>query len=286
MRRTFKWPGFFSKEETRSKGCFLCPLNHDRGIAVPNIDYGSEVMFLGGVPSIDDCDQATPFVGKPGQLLDRELVSAGFIENGGDRNISVGNILQCRPVDTSNKGHEPIPAELKSCGDHLHTYIEEASPKVIVALGTIALKGLIGSRKLGIVDLRGRVFWYQDKEIFVVSTYHPVYILRELYRNAYRGNRMLVQFREDLQLAYELQSVPFPKFFTVVANRPSLAIRLLKLIKKQTCTSIDVEGQLNSAYIACLAFSSEYGDSSVVIPVEHPESKLLARISYIRKFGN
>ena len=268
--------GLFSKDETRSKGCFLCPLHRTRGnVVVSNVNCQSDVLFLGDVPGKSEVEQLRPFVGTPGQLLRREISTVGFGKDGDDiKNISRGNAVQCRPMTSDNVGRDPSPKESSACSDHLHKYIAEASPKVIVALGTGALKSLIGSRSVGIVDLRGRVFWYRDEQIFVVSTYHPLYILRETRNNMYRGRRALTEFREDLQLAYELRSTSFPEYSTIIANRLSLAIKLLQSIKKQSCTSVDVEGRLGSLYIACIAFTSEYGDSSVVIPVDHPESKL------------
>jgi len=57
----------------------------------------------------------------------------------------------------------------------LHEQIDLIQPKVLVALGATAVEGLLG-KTLGITKLRGT--WKTYRDIPLMPTYHPAYLLR------------------------------------------------------------------------------------------------------------
>ena len=66
---------------------------------------------------------------------------------------------------------------MASCRPYLVEQIELVSPRVIVALGSTALRGLLGSTE-GITRVRGKWKLFRGA-IPVMPTFHPSYVLRQ-----------------------------------------------------------------------------------------------------------
>jgi DNA polymerase len=139
------------------------------GVGNPDAD----LMFIGEAPGVDEDQQGEPFVGRAGQLLTRILKAMNF----GREDVYIANILKCRP-DTppgSSGNRAPTPAEMQTCRPYLMEQIEIIQPKVLVALGAVAVEGLLGMRGT-MREMRGR--WHAYSGIPLMITYHPAYLLR------------------------------------------------------------------------------------------------------------
>ncbi len=149
--------------------CQRCGLCNGRsnivfGVGAPKAD----LMIIGEAPGFHEDQQGEPFVGNAGQLLDRML--AGVF--GLDRNeVYIANIVKCRPPGNRN----PEPEEVASCLPFLIGQIQAVSPKVIVVLGSVALKNLFQTNQ-GIMRNRGT--WKTYRGIPAMATFHPAYLLR------------------------------------------------------------------------------------------------------------
>ncbi|MBM3888997.1 MAG: uracil-DNA glycosylase [Verrucomicrobia bacterium] len=132
------------------------------------------VMFVGEAPGADEDAQGEPFVGRAGQLLTKIIETMGFKR----AEVYIGNVLKCRPsMPAGQSGNRaPTDAEMKTCLPWLQAQIEIIQPKVIVALGAVALRGLIPELSAGITRLRGR--WLLYRGVPLMPTYHPAYVLR------------------------------------------------------------------------------------------------------------
>lgn len=138
---------------------------------VGNID--SPLMFVGEAPGADEDEQGEPFVGKAGQLLTKIIQATGLQRE----SVYIANILKCRP-DTPGQtagNRKPTPEEMATCIPYLHEQIDLIKPKVLVALGATAVEGLLG-KTIGITKLRGN--WQTYRNIPLMPTYHPAYLLR------------------------------------------------------------------------------------------------------------
>ena len=139
------------------------------GVGNPNAD----LMFVGEAPGADEDRQGEPFVGKAGQLLTKILKAMGYERE----DVYIANILKCRP-DTPGSSYgnrAPTPQEMQTCLPYLVEQIGIIVPKVLVALGAVAVEGLLGSRGT-MRDLRGR--WHSYNGTPLMITYHPAYLLR------------------------------------------------------------------------------------------------------------
>ncbi|MBO0694733.1 MAG: uracil-DNA glycosylase [Verrucomicrobia bacterium] len=133
----------------------------------------AEIMFIGEAPGADEDQQGEPFVGRAGQLLTKIIKAMGFARE----DVYIANILKCRPdMPAGSFGNRaPIPAEMQMCRPYLVEQIDIIQPKVLVALGAVAVEGLLGARGT-MRELRGR--WHSYNGTPLMITYHPAYLLR------------------------------------------------------------------------------------------------------------
>jgi uracil-DNA glycosylase len=139
------------------------------GVGNPNAD----LMFIGEAPGADEDQQGEPFVGRAGQLLTRILKAMNFARE----DVYIANILKCRPDTPAGSfgNRPPTPAEMQTCRPYLVEQIDIIQPTVLVALGAVAVEGLLGTRGT-MRELRGR--WHTYNSIPLMITYHPAYLLR------------------------------------------------------------------------------------------------------------
>jgi uracil-DNA glycosylase family 4 len=159
----------------RVRACMKCPhLASSRTqtvFGVGNLD--AEIMFVGEAPGADEDAQGEPFVGRAGQLLTRIIQTMGFARE----DVYIANILKCRPhmPPRSTGNRPPTPEEMQTCRPYLLEQIDIVQPKVMVALGAVAVEGLLGMRGT-MRELRGR--WTSFCGAPLMITYHPAYLLR------------------------------------------------------------------------------------------------------------
>jgi len=152
------------------KNCTNCELHLKRKNTVFGMGNPfAEIMLIGEGPGQDEDLQGLPFVGKSGQLLDKILGACGFNR---EEHVYIANIVKCRPPGN----RDPLPEERAACLPYLQMQIKLIKPKIIILLGSTALKGLIDS-EARITKLRGE--WILWENHLVMPTYHPSALLRK-----------------------------------------------------------------------------------------------------------
>jgi len=133
-------------------------------------------MFVGEAPWRDEVAQQEPFVGPAGRWLNRACELAGIDR----RSVFITNAVHCRPAEL---GEEHIPKSvIEHCREvFLAEEILAVRPKVIVALGNIAMKSL--ARKAGMGRHHGIPFpltldWAGEHQTTMIASYHPSYVRR------------------------------------------------------------------------------------------------------------
>jgi DNA polymerase len=130
------------------------------------------ILVIGEAPGKDEDTAGLPFVGRAGKLLDRMLAAIGL-----DRktNVYITNVLNWRPPGN----RDPAPEEAAVCLPFLRRHIELAAPEIIVLLGAVAARHVLGKSE-GIMRLRGNWLKYHvaERMIPVMPTLHPAYLLR------------------------------------------------------------------------------------------------------------
>lgn len=165
-------PAFTNIGELESSlfACRACPLREAAiGPTSYNGDPASPLMLVGEGPGGVEDDYGTPLVGPSGQLLDKALARVGITR---DR-VYTTNVVKCRPLGNRT----PTVEEGEFCAARwLNAEIAVVQPKVIVALGSVALKYLYNAKARITAD-RGK--WFRTRQdIPAIATYHPAYLLR------------------------------------------------------------------------------------------------------------
>lgn len=157
-------------------GCSVCIENAGEGsqvvFGVGDID--ADIFFCGEAPGAEEAKQGEPFVGKAGQLLTKMIKAMGF-----DREqVYLGTVMNWRPRLPSGEGNRlPTAQEMEFCLPYLKAQVDVVKPKLIVALGTAASKGLLGADSFhSLREIKGS--WQEFAETPVLPTYHPSYLLR------------------------------------------------------------------------------------------------------------
>ena len=162
--------------------CRRCRLHEGRNkIVFGSGNESAKLVFVGEGPGADEDEQGLPFVGRAGQLLTQMI--DGTAKREGipitRSDVYICNVVKCRPPGNRT----PEPDEMEICGQFLVRQLEAIRPKAICALGSTAAKALLKTKD-GVMRLRGH--WHKWRDIPVIVTYHPSYLLRPYNQNAKR----------------------------------------------------------------------------------------------------
>ena len=177
--------------EEKIKGCNRCKLCKTR----QNIVFGvgnknAKIMFIGEGPGADEDRLGEPFVGKAGKLMDMAFEAVGIKR----QEVYIANIVKCRPPANRN----PEDDEATVCLNYLRNQVILVKPKIVVLLGSVALKNILG-KEYGITASRGK--WVEKRGIWYMPTWHPAALLRDENKK----NDFIMDLKEVMS-RYELYS--------------------------------------------------------------------------------
>lgn len=144
----------------------------------------ANVVMIGEAPGEQEALQGRPFVGKAGKNLDEFLELSGMDR----RALYITNTVKIRPTKISQAGRvvnrPPKPEEIKLFTPWLLRELRMIAPGIIVTLGNVSLKALLGNDKT-IGECHGK--WYEWEMARVYPLYHPASViynpsLKEVYR--------------------------------------------------------------------------------------------------------
>lgn len=151
---------------------------------------GAPLMIVGEAPGADEDRLGKPFVGASGQLLDKMLAAGGMSR---DRDVYISNVVPWRPLGNRT----PDQAVITMCLPFIRKHIELAAPKVVLMLGGVSAKALLGTED-GITRLRGR--WREldigGQKIAALPAYHPAYLLRQPHLKGFAWRDLLAVKRK------------------------------------------------------------------------------------------
>lgn len=143
--------------------CTKSPLHQSRTIAVPGDGkYSAKVMMIGEAPGREEDESGHPFVGAAGRFLDQVLEGTGIKR----ADLFITNTVKCRPP----QNRTPRVGEVTTCtSNYLFHQIELINPKLIVLLGGVAAKKLLGMKSIN--EARGKLIEQNGRQYLV--GYHP-----------------------------------------------------------------------------------------------------------------
>lgn len=154
--------------EADANQCRKCKLCQNR----TNVVFGTgnkqaDLMFIGEGPGADEDKQGIPFVGRAGKLMNMAFEVIGLKRE----EVYIANIVKCRPPGNRN----PEDDEATVCLNYLRNQVILVKPKIVVLLGSVALKNILG-KEYGITASRGK--WVEKRGIWYMPTWHPAALLR------------------------------------------------------------------------------------------------------------
>jgi DNA polymerase len=182
-------------DQNEVRGCTKCRLCETR----TNTVFGegspaARIFFIGEGPGENEDLKGRPFVGRAGELLNKWIAAMGLRRE----DVFIANIVKCRPPNN----REPAPDEVATCTPYLQRQLEIVRPEVIITLGRPSAQYMLQS-KLSMGKLRGQ--WHAWREIALMPTYHPAYVLRQYTLETRRA------VWDDLKMVMKKLDLPIPK---------------------------------------------------------------------------
>lgn len=146
----------------------------------------SKIMIIGDVPRKIEEECSLPFMGPEGKLLDKMLQAINLDR----KKIYLTNIINYRFPNNKKLNLEIIEKYIPFLFEH----IKIINPKILVILGDISLKALVG-KKGNLLKQRG--VWFKKKinnnNLDIIATFHPSFLLKypEQKRNSWIDLKLL-----------------------------------------------------------------------------------------------
>ena len=154
--------------------CRLCP--NVIGPPVTGAVETARVMLVGQAPGPREASLGRPFAYTAGQRLFSWFAEhLGISEEEFRARVHVGSVIRCFPGRDPKAGGDRVPdaTEIANCARHLDREIALLRPSLIIAVGTLASKQLLGIAELK--DAVGRVhrITRAGHEVDVIVLPHP-----------------------------------------------------------------------------------------------------------------
>lgn len=134
-----------------------------------------DILFVGDAPSRTEDNVGYPFAGESGSEVRAALAKADL-----GNSFALANMVRCRPVNDKGENRPPSVEELAACSNYLRQDIEKLNPRIVVMVGSTAVKALSAGFKpwkgKSVAALKGQIF-EKDGRIHL-ATVHPSSYLR------------------------------------------------------------------------------------------------------------
>lgn len=160
-----------------------------------------KVLILAEAPGETEDRRGIQLCGDSGQLLERTLKDLGVAMR---KDCWLTNSLICRPPSNRN----PTNEEIDHCRPNLVDTLNRLQPNVVIALGSISVKSLLGwlwkEDTGGISQWAGYQIPNRRLNTWICPTFHPAYVLRQQNMKP-----LEFWFRAHLKAAFRLKSRPW-----------------------------------------------------------------------------
>ncbi len=187
------------------RACTQCGLAEGRTqVVVGSGPVPCNVMIVGEAPGEQEDLQGVPFVGKAGQLLTKMLEAVGIDR---ESQVYIANTVKCRPP----QNRTPLASEMTACKPFLIRQIQLIQPRVMVLLGSPALKTVL-EELAPISQVRGK--WvkatvpYMDDPLYIMPMFHPSYLLRNQSREKGGPKWLSWQDMQEVRQALDFYTQP------------------------------------------------------------------------------
>jgi uracil-DNA glycosylase family 4 len=222
-------PEFFEKKKKSSSkpkktqvyNCDTCGLSSKcKHPKIQRFGKGKKnILLVGLCPGRVEDRIGTPFVGPSGDFLKEKFELLGIDL---DQDCTRTNVVQCFPgLDKSGDDKKPTQTQILSCAPNLQKDVEEVQPKLIIALGSQAIKSLVDTKGLSsfsVSGTHGQVFPIHKYNAWVGCSYHPAFFLKQKKKDKGKKNDDII-FLNDMADILAALDEPLPKPLTTEGNK-------------------------------------------------------------------
>jgi len=188
-------PTALAQHRAQLLACRACP--QVVGPPVTNVAAQAQIYLMGQAPGPKEQQQGAPFVGPAGRTLFRWLATLGVAEDTFRQRVYMGAVIRCFPGKTPGQqgDRKPAPGEITLCRAHLERELALLSPKLVVAVGRMAIETWLPVPRLD--DVVGQVFRVQHQSasqnvtVDVLPLPHPSGLNRWIQKDP--GKSLLAQ---------------------------------------------------------------------------------------------
>ena len=126
----------YTKDNFLCRKCGICSVKGINPFISGRGNINSNILVLGEAPGKNENELKSPFVGPSGQMLNFYLKEL-------DIDCYISNAVKGQPIDDKGNNRTPSPSEIECCRPFTIELIRTMKPKVIIAVGRIAIVQLI-----------------------------------------------------------------------------------------------------------------------------------------------
>jgi uracil-DNA glycosylase family 4 len=186
----------FSIAHQKPSTCSGCVLEaRGKGYVPADGPVGAPILLVGEAAGYDEIATGRPFVGAAGSMLTKILRMNGYLRE----DFRIDNTVRCAPPELALEGTSYAASAISHCSPYLDQTLSEG-PKVVVPLGSVALRRVLGLAKVKgvrVQDFHGTVSRDPSDRFWVVPTFHPSHLQRG-------ATNLLGTVSFDLQRAHEI----------------------------------------------------------------------------------
>lgn len=231
----------------------------------------AKIVVIGMCPGKSEIINKQPIVGDSGQMLNACLEEAKIDR----KDIYVTNLVKCRSLAVEKKpgyweDREPNTKEIRACLPYLEEEIKEIKPNVVVLLGNLVSKTIIG--KTNITQIHGNPFLHEGWQTTCIPLYHPSYLTK---RRDAEGLKARKDFIEDLKFikqsaqTSEFKAKDKKKTQYIVCDTLPKVVKALKRLNGVPEFAFDIETtglNVDKERPLCISFSWAEA-TGIVIPI-------------------
>lgn len=146
--------------------CKICKENKSGKPVAGEGNPNAEIVFIGEAPGKKEAQVGRPFVGRSGQLFRSLIREIGLKEE---------DVYITSPVKYLPDYGTPTKEDILHGKIHLDKQLKIISPKIIVLLGSVAVRGVMG-KKIPVLSFHGSIMEKDNKKYYI--TLHPAAALR------------------------------------------------------------------------------------------------------------
>jgi uracil-DNA glycosylase len=154
--------------------CRACP--RVAGLPVTGAVAGARVMLVGQAPGPREADERRPFAWTAGRRLFAWFSDRlGVPEERFRQRVHIGAVIRCFPGRDAKNGGDRVPdsEEIARCSAHLDRELQLLAPVLVLAVGTLAAKQMVGMTELRRAVGRLHRVTRAGQEFDVVVLPHP-----------------------------------------------------------------------------------------------------------------